>query len=110
MNISEANAVATLLRALDPASDRDATTPDPEWIADQLAFLAGRAGKALMVGLNIDPRRILDRLAGVDSDGEAQAVCRAIAAHLAHNGALPWPSIRKPYDAWAAAHDQAVAR
>lgn len=37
-----------------------------------------------------------------DSDGDAQAVCEAIRQHLAHGGKLPWPSIRNPYEAWAA--------
>jgi hypothetical protein len=37
------------------------------------------------------------------SDDLATAVCEAIKSHLAHNGRLPWPSIARPYAAWAEA-------
>ncbi|MGH9209876.1 MAG: hypothetical protein ACRD2C_04250 [Acidimicrobiales bacterium] len=33
-------------------------------------------------------------------DVAAQEVCRGIQLHLSHNGALPWPTIRRPYDRW----------
>ena len=35
----------------------------------------------------------------------AEAVCNAIEAHVSHGGSIPWPSIRKPYDAWLRARD-----
>lgn len=33
----------------------------------------------------------------------AVAVCEAIDRHLAHGGALPWPSIGEAFRAWEAA-------
>lgn len=37
----------------------------------------------------------------IESDGQAQEVCRAIKRHLAHGGSLPWPSISRAYQEWA---------
>ena len=46
-------------------------------------------------------RRALAGLAAAqESDGAAQAVCRALADHQAHGGSIPWPSIRRPFEEW----------
>lgn len=31
---------------------------------------------------------------------KAEAVCRALDAHVSHGGSIPWPSIRKPFEQW----------
>lgn len=118
MNISEANA---LNRVLDWLADLEAgersESPFAMTAADQLVWLAGRANKALGAGHSVSTaservvpkllehreqaRRALAGLAAAqESDGAAQAVCRAIQSHLAHNGSLPWPSIRRPFEEW----------
>lgn len=104
MNIGEANAyckVVDWLRRLTIASDPDVSTFEIE----ALEFLAERAGKALWIQVEApDAVAVVKRLVSADSDGAAQAVCRALAAHESHGGSIPWPSVRRPFDDWQAAH------
>lgn len=51
-----------------------------------------------------DPKRAAElNRHQADSDGAAQAVCRAIEAHCAKGGGIPWPAIRSPFAEWQAA-------
>lgn len=109
LTVTEAQAVCDLLAALDPIGIRNDARPEPERVAKAVEFLAARAQKTLMAGPLVDPKRIVGMLAGAESDGAAQAVCRAIDDHLGHGGSLPWPSIRKPFEAWQAAHAEVDA-
>lgn len=103
MNISEANAVNALLRFL---ADPEASLYDEQKVAEQVTFLAGRAHTALGAGpseaevRDLTWPRIAGRLRAADSDGAAQAVCAALAAHKSHGGAIPWPSIADPLEVW----------
>lgn len=38
---------------------------------------------------------------------EAEQVCEALAEHYRHGGRIPWPSIVKPFEAWADARTEA---
>ena len=114
MNISEANAYQRLLdwlidiEASDAADDRAVT---------DIVWLAGRAHDTLSAGHTVvtaseevapkllERRELLRRaLAGLvaaqESDGAAQAVCRALADHRTHGGSIPWPSVRRPFEEW----------
>jgi len=120
LTVTEANAVFDLLHWIGghqvaPNGELvDTRCPvTPAEAADALALLGEHAGARLQVTVRPAEarqavQRLAGRLAGADSDGAAQAVCRGIATHLAHNGSLPWPSIRRPYDEWVAAHDAAA--
>lgn len=46
--------------------------------------------------------------AAAESDGAAQAVCRALVIHEAHGGSIPWPSVRRPFEEWQIAHARAT--
>ena len=115
MNISEANAYQSLLRWL---SDIEASDAADDRAVTDLVWLAGRAHDALSAGHTVVTaseqvapkvlehrdlvRRALAGLAAAqESDGAAQAVCRALADHQAHGGSIPWPSIRGPFEEWA---------
>jgi len=114
VNVSEANAYQSLLdwlidiEASDAADDRAVT---------DIVWLAGRAHDTLAAGHTVvtaseevapkllEHRELARRaLAGLvaaqESDGAAQAVCRAIADHQAHGGSIPWPSVRRPFEEW----------
>jgi hypothetical protein len=100
VNVTEANAVFRLLDWLagsrrylhqPEVSDADALTA--------IATIGASAGNRLRV--TFPPERaaevhasIAGRLAAVDSDGLAQAVCRALVQHESHGGSIPWPSVR----------------
>lgn len=116
MNVSEANAYQSLLRWLVDVEASDAA--DDPAVTD-IAWLAGRAHETLADGHTVvtaseqvvpkvlEHRDLVRRaLAGLvaaqESDGAAQAVCRALADHQAHGGSIPWPTIRNPFDEWAA--------
>ena len=43
------------------------------------------------------------------SDRAAQALGAALARHVAHGGSIPWPAVRRPFEAWQAAHAKAGA-
>lgn len=80
---------------------------DPDVLEAALFGLADAAEAKLHSGVDGDDvarclPAVLERRRGQESDGAAQAVCRGIEVHLAHNGSLPWPSIRRPFDEWAA--------
>lgn len=125
MNISEANA---LNRVLDWLADIEASDRTDGEVLGHLHFLAERANKALGAGhtgaavVDLVWPKVLEHreqarrarsglLDAQESDGAAQAVCRGIEAHLAHNGSLPWPSISRPYEEWQAIRTaQAEAR
>jgi hypothetical protein len=104
VNISEANATVRVLRRTGLiAVDRYAQEPSLDArdtvIEGDVALLCERAGKAL--GMTFQPYDDLaDWLAAVDSDGAAQEVCRAMRAHVRHGGALPWPAVARPFEAW----------
>lgn len=104
MNISEANATYRVLGWL----RRLTITGDPEVRReeiDALRFLTERAYKTLAAAApELDPLAVVERIRAADSDGAAQAVCRALAAHEAHGGSIPWPSVRGPFEDWRAAH------
>lgn len=114
MNVSEANAYQSLLRWL---SDIEASDAADDRAVTDLVWLAGRAHDTLGAGYavvtaseEVAPkvlehrdlvRRALAGLAAAqESDGAAQAVCRAIVDHQAHGGSIPWPSIRCPFEEW----------
>lgn len=114
MNVSEANAYHRLLYWLVDVEASDAT--DDRAVTD-LVWLAGRAHDTLAAGHTVVTaseevapkvlehrdlvRRALAGLAAAqESDGAAQAVCRALADHQAHGGSIPWPSIRRPFEEW----------
>ena len=118
LNIGEANALVTVLSWLDgrpqtrgigeirPASSAEA--------ADALHLLARSAGKALLSPGSVCQQaddamvRAAARRAGEDSDGAAQAVCHALAEHVAYGGTIPSSSIR-PLDDWQRLHDTSRA-
>jgi hypothetical protein len=106
LTVTEAQAVFELMHWLADtplwrAGDQAPKVSD-ERALEHLQLLAQHAGRRLQLTI---PTEHLERAIGhhqaAESDGAAQAVCRAIDAHLAHNGSLPWPSIRRPYDEWA---------
>ena len=114
MNISEANAYQSLLRWL---SDIEASDAADDRAVTDIVWLAGRAHDTLSAGHTVVTaseevapkllehrelaRRALAGLAAAqESDGAAQAVCRAIADHQAHGGSIPWPSVRRPFEEW----------
>lgn len=116
MNVSEANAYQSLLRWLVDVEASDAA--DDPAVTD-IAWLAGRAHDTLGAGHTVVTaseqvvpkvlkhrdlvrRALAGLVAAQESDGAAQAVCRALADHQAHGGSIPWPSIRRPFDEWAA--------
>ena len=116
MNVSEANAYQSLLRWL---SDIEASDAADDRAVTDLVWLAGRAHDTLAAGHTVvtaseevAPKVMKHRdlvrraLAGLvvaqESDGAAQAVCRALADHQAYGGSIPWPTIRRPFDEWAA--------
>jgi len=96
---------------------------DPDALEAALFGLADAAEAKLHSGVDGDDvarclPSVLARREGQESDGAAQAVCRAIADHQAHGGSIPWPSIRRPFDEWQqiqeaarvdAIHDKAEA-
>jgi hypothetical protein len=104
VNIGEANAtylVLGWLRRLTITSDPDIGHEE----IDALRFLTERAYKTLAAAApELDPLAVVERLRAADSDGAAQAVCRALAAHEAHGGSIPWPSVRGSFEDWQAAH------
>lgn len=106
MNISEANAMFRLLdwlgatRPMDPVTDGD--------VAEAWFLLAERAGKALQ--MPVTTRQVWEafeafgeRLRGT---AEAEAVCEALARHVAHGGVIPWPQVEVPFGNWAAARQE----
>lgn len=111
VTVTEAAAVTRVLRRLGvPSFSPGVPRPTYDELFDALEVLAASASKRLQltVARRGDLAAAVDRLTAVDSDGAAQAVCRALADHVAHGGAIPWPSIREPFDAWVAAQ-RAVA-
>lgn len=114
MNISEASAYQSLLcwlsdiEATDAADDRAVT--DLVWLAGRTHDTLGAGHTVVTASKEVAPkvlehrdlvRRALAGLAAAqESDGAAQAVCRAIADHQAHGGSIPWPSIRGPFEEW----------
>ncbi len=111
MTITEANAVLALLDWLAGKPNSAGRVITAGEAASHLELLADRAGKALQVAPDRSiPARIVERLAAADSDGAAQAVCRAMEAHTTHGGSIPWPSVAKPLAAWRAAQDGQLAR
>lgn len=111
MNITEANAVVHVLRRFGVIAGWDLTGLDGDTFDDDmfevaLTVLCERAGKALQ--MTFRPSDDLpDWLHAVDSDGAAQAVCRALADHQAHGGAIPWPKVRGPFEDWKQLRDGA---
>lgn len=108
LTVSEASAVFDLLHWLGHHVLEERAVDDDR-AAAALALLGDHAGKTLQLPVQpSEARQALERhagrLAGADSDGAAQAVCRALESHAQHSGGIPWPSIRRPYEAWQAAH------
>jgi hypothetical protein len=110
LTVTESSAVFDLLHWLGHHPTRDvAKVVTDDEAAAALALLADHAGRRLQLPVRPDEvrqalARLGGRLAGADSDGAAQAVCRAIEGHVAHSGGLPWPSLRRPFEAWQEAH------
>jgi hypothetical protein len=108
LTVTEAVAVNTLLQFVAGASIyRDDHPVDDAEFAEAVAVLVTKAHKTLMAGVgraDVEAvvERICGRLAATDSDGLAQATCRALADHEAHGGSIPWPSVRRPYEEWKA--------
>jgi hypothetical protein len=114
LTVTEASAVFDLLHWLGWRQDWGLGVVADDRAADALALLGQHAGKTLQITVSRDEAKaaianMAGPMAGANSDGHAQAVCQAIAVHLSHNGGLPWPSIRRPYDEWADAHQRAEA-
>lgn len=116
MSITEANA---LLKVLDWLGYRHQVAgaflveevPDDD-AAAALTGLAQVATARLQLSVDVDEvaravQRLSGRLAGAESDGAAQAVCQALARHVAKGGSIPWPSIERPFAQWQAAHTAA---
>ena len=80
---------------------------DPDVLEAALFGLADAAEAKLHSGVDGDDvarclPAVLERRLGQESDGAAQAVCRGIQSHISHGGSIPWPSISRPFDEWAA--------
>ncbi len=76
---------------------------------ESMELLGAHAGKTLqMVSDERLPGRVVERLRAADSDGAAQAVCRALDAHKRHGGSIPWPSVSGPFADWQAMHAAAA--
>jgi hypothetical protein len=67
------------------------------------ARLDGQLDKINEASARNRARQLAEADAAAASDGFAQAVCRALRDHIAHSGAIPWPSIKRPYAEWAEA-------
>lgn len=65
LTVTEAQAVCDVLAALDPDSS-SAGAPSDARLVEAVVFLQARAHKTLMAGPDVDPVRIVARLAGVD--------------------------------------------
>lgn len=106
LTVTESQAVFDVLGWL-------AGSPEPGFTAieavDAMEVLEAGAYKRMLCRPGGDlPARIVERLAAADSDGAAQAVCRAIEAHCAKGGGIPWPAIRSPFAEWQAARRDAA--
>lgn len=99
-------AINIVLSWLDIHDDTIERAPvDPEALEAALFALADAAEAKLHSGVDGDDvarcfPAVLERRRGQESDGAAQAVCRAIQSHVAHGGSIPWPSISKPWGEW----------
>ena len=87
------------------AEHLDRAPVDPEALEAALFGLADAAEAKLHSGVDGDDvarwmPAVLARRQGQESDGAAQAVCRALVAHKSHGGSIPWPSIRLPFEEW----------
>ena len=96
MNVSEANAYQSLLRWLVDVEASDAA--DDPAVTD-IAWLAGRAHETLADGHTVvtASEQVVPKVLE-----HRDLVRRALADHQAHGGSIPWPSIRRPFEEWAA--------
>lgn len=106
LTLTESQAVFDLLLWLADKPRRSGKVSDTEAI-EALELLGRAAGRRLQMSPEARlPALIVERLRVADSDGAAQAVCRAIVAQWAKGGLIkiPWSSVREPFTAWALAH------
>lgn len=99
------NVVLSWLGVHDESIEREPV--DPDVLEAALFGLADAAEAKLHSGVDGDDvarclPSVLERRRGQESDGAAQAVCRGIQSHIDHGGSIPWPSISRPYEEWAA--------
>lgn len=103
MNVSESNALNILLRWL---AKPDASDASADRAAEAAKLLAERAHKTLGHGLSgPDAERVVlveqDRRTETAEDLDAAlVVCEALEVHTSRGGAIPWPSIARPFKAW----------
>lgn len=107
MNVTESNAVYTLLAWLGGSlrpSDAEAELA--------LTRLVRAAGVRLqMPASDADGRASFAHLRDRQRAARAAVeVCDALSVHQAHGGAIPWPSIRRPFEAWLVVQDLASER
>lgn len=103
LNVTESQAVFDLLRWLAQHENyRGELLPDSEAI-EAMEILAKAAGRRLQIGPDAKlPALIVERLQAADSDGAAQAVCRAIdAAVRREDRKIDHRLIRAAFEVWA---------
>ena len=105
LTVTEASAVNDLLRWLGLHADSRFLHDSPEDIEGRAraaaSLLADHAHQRLMAG--VQGADVEERWSSIEADDlRAVAVCEALAFHESHNGSIPWPSVRRPYEAWKA--------
>lgn len=103
LTVTEANAVN---RLLDFIAQPDASDATAEKAAGAAGLLADHAHKTLMAGRTATDAGevVADEQARRDRHHAALEVCVALAEHQAHGGAIPWPSIERPFYRWLELH------
>lgn len=99
--VSESNAINTVIRYI-VGGGNVTEHPTDDDVEAALATLARAAYKTLMAGATPDTVRAA--FADTPRPGTARAavaVAEGLHRHASHNGAIPWPSVRRPYDTWA---------
>lgn len=103
LTVTEASAVNRVIDFVVGAArpDHDPARDDRAVLAEALAVLARSANKTLMAGAT--PERVAAAFDAPPQPGSALAalaVVDGLETHLSHNGSLPWPSVRRPLEAW----------
>ena len=93
---SDSRAVIDLLSWLAEEPSWDGGRVRDTRAIDAMAHLATAAGVDGMATI----AHIVERLQAADSDGAAQAVCRALDEHSSTGGRIPWPSVLQPFLRW----------
>lgn len=115
LTVTEANAVLALTRWLSGVPvDFGHQVTEAEAI-EAMELLADHAGRTLQISPDRSrPARIVQRLRAADSDGAAQAVCRAIEEEARRQSpegrSLRHDSIREPFEAWRRLQDTELGK